>query len=324
MASVDVVVPCYQYGRYLRSCVRSVLEQEVEGIRILIVDNASTDNSLEEAQQLAAEERAVEVVAHKTNRGAHASFNEGIDWAHAEYFMILCADDLLAPGALLRAMSVMEGNANTAFALGTDVEYREGFAFPVVGRTQAKWRIVNGMQFIEECCRNPARYLALGSILVRTQAQKKAGYYRKDLSFTDDFEMVLRLARLGCVAQSRAIQGIRRLHKENASKRQIASRTHELVYREAAIESFFAHEGAAIPDARRLRRLARRRLAERAYWWGMREAMEGFGSAAFDLFKFAFRRCPAMVILPPVGHLIRNRLLTGNHDHAPEFSSGSS
>lgn len=316
MSSVDVVVPCYQYGRYLRSCVKSVLKQEVGGIRILIVDNASTDNSLEEAQQLAAEERAVEVVVHRSNRGAHASFNEGIEWAKAEYFMILCADDLLAPGALVRAMSVMEASANTAFALGTDVEYREGFAVPVVGRTQEKWRIVNGMQFIEECCRNPARYLALGSMLVRTEAQKRAGYYRTDLSFTDDFEMALRLAALGCVAQSRAIQGIRRLHGQNASKRQIFTRTHELVYREAAIESFFAHEGAAIPHARRLRRLARRRLAERAYWWGMREAAEGVGSAAFDLFKFAFRRSPTMVILPPVGHLIRNRLLTGTYDGA--------
>jgi len=317
MASVDIVVPCYQYGRYLRSCVRSVLAQGVSGIRILIIDNASSDDSLEQAQQLAAEESRVNVVAHKSNLGPHASFNEGIDWAEADYFMVLCADDLLAPGALRSAMSVMEGKGNTAFALGTDIEYRQGGVVPVIGTAQGKWRIVTGDQFIEECCRKPAGYLALGAMLVRTQAQKKAGYYRKELSFTDDLEMALRLATLGCVAQTSSIQGIRRLHTDNESRRQIATRTQELAHREAAIESFFAHEGAAIPWAGRLRRLARRRLAERAYWWGIREMTKGFGGAAFDLFKFAFKRSPAMMILPPVGHLLRSRPLIGAHDHAP-------
>ena len=45
MASVDVVVPCYQYGRYLRDCVASVLQQDIEDVRVLIVDNASTDEA---------------------------------------------------------------------------------------------------------------------------------------------------------------------------------------------------------------------------------------------------------------------------------------
>src|SRR4051794_15159199 len=54
MASIDVVIPCYQYGRYLRDCVRSVLDQDVEQLRVLIIDNASTDGSAEIARQLAA------------------------------------------------------------------------------------------------------------------------------------------------------------------------------------------------------------------------------------------------------------------------------
>lgn len=311
MVSVDVVVPCYQYGRFLRSCVESVLAQEVEQIRVLIVDNASSDNSLEEAQQLAAEEHRVEFVAHRSNLGPHASFNEGIDWAEADYLLVLCADDLLTPGSLNRALSVMEDNATIAFALGTDIEYQQGGNFPHIRQTQtAKWRILTGYQFIFERCSNPAAYLALGAMLVRTQVQKKAGYYRQELPFTDDLEMALRLARLGSVAETSAVQGIRRLHKANESKRHIASRTQELAHREAAIESFFAHEGAVIANAERLRGLARRRLAERAYWWGARELSQGFGRDAFDLFRFSFARSPIMMIAPPVGHLIRSKFGT--------------
>lgn len=107
-AGIDVAIPCYQYGRFLRDGVTSVLSQGIRSVRVLIIDNASTDNSVEVAQQLAAEDRRVEVVAHRRNLGQHASFNEGIDWARADYFLILCADDLLAPGALARAISLME------------------------------------------------------------------------------------------------------------------------------------------------------------------------------------------------------------------------
>ena len=108
MASVDVIVPCYQYGHFLRDCAASVLTQDVSDLRLVIIDNASTDNTLEVAREIAAADRRVEVIAHGSNLGHLASFNEGIDRASANYFLILCADDLLAPGALVRAVSIME------------------------------------------------------------------------------------------------------------------------------------------------------------------------------------------------------------------------
>ena len=40
---IDVVVPCYQYGRFLRECVDSILSQGIGDIRVLVIDNASTD-----------------------------------------------------------------------------------------------------------------------------------------------------------------------------------------------------------------------------------------------------------------------------------------
>ena len=99
MSSVDIAIPCYQYGRYLRDCVASVLSQDIDDLRILIIDNASTDNSVAIARQLAAEDARVSLLARSQNLGPHASFNAGVDWAAARYFMVLCADDLLAPAA---------------------------------------------------------------------------------------------------------------------------------------------------------------------------------------------------------------------------------
>jgi glycosyltransferase involved in cell wall biosynthesis len=64
-ASVDVAIACYQYGRFLRGCVMGVLTQDIRDLRVWIIDNASTENTLEVAQQLAAEDPRVEVVARR-------------------------------------------------------------------------------------------------------------------------------------------------------------------------------------------------------------------------------------------------------------------
>ena len=88
MPSIDVVIPNYQYGRYLPGCVASILAQGIPDTRILIIDNASTDNSVEVAQEIARQDARVELVVRSTNLGPHASFNEGLDWARARYFMM--------------------------------------------------------------------------------------------------------------------------------------------------------------------------------------------------------------------------------------------
>jgi hypothetical protein len=74
---------------------------------------------------------------------------------------------------------------------------------------------------------------------------------------------------------------------------------------EAAFESFFAHEGATLPEAPRLRRLAKRGLAERAYWAALAHLCRGQPGVARDLFRFAFQRRPITAVLPPVSYLSR-------------------
>lgn len=102
VASIDIVVPCYQYARFLRDCVTSVLTQDIQNLRVLVIDDASNDNSAEIAAQLASEDPRVEVSIHRSNRGHIATYNEGIDWASSDYFLLLSADDLLAPGSSAR------------------------------------------------------------------------------------------------------------------------------------------------------------------------------------------------------------------------------
>jgi len=56
MATVDVIVPCYNYGCFLRECVESVLTQSLQTVRVLIIDDASGDKTPIVADELMREE----------------------------------------------------------------------------------------------------------------------------------------------------------------------------------------------------------------------------------------------------------------------------
>src|SRR3954449_10580399 len=136
--TVSVVIPCYKYGRFLPDCVRSVLDQEGVDARVLIIDDASPDDSAEVALRLAAEDERVEARIHEVNRGHIATYNEGLlEWADGDYSVLLSADDRLTPGALSRAVALLDANPTVGFCYGRPVHFTHPGP-PPPARTQVK------------------------------------------------------------------------------------------------------------------------------------------------------------------------------------------
>lgn len=305
MASVDVAIPCYEYGRFLGDCVRSVLSQDHADLRIRIIDNASTDDSVAIARDLAARDPRIEIVARPVNLGAQASFNEGVDWATADYFTVLSADDRMAPGALARAVSVLEANPSVSFAHGRAISVFPSGPNAVENEGSGEWRILSGAQFITRFCMHGVNQISGCTALVRTSLQKKAGHYRTELPHTDDFEMWMRLAALGPVAETDAVQGISLIHGANMSAYYHAVQTRDLRAMKDAFDSFFRHEGSHLPEAKSLHRQAITSIGERAYWSAISHICRGKSSTGISLFKLAFSLRPATALLPPVNYIFR-------------------
>lgn len=105
---VSVIVPCYNAGAYLLPCLRSVLAQTMGDLELLVIDDGSTDGSLDAAQAVAREDARVRVL-HQENRGVCAARNRGLDAAQGEYVTFVDGDDLLAPDALERMLAAAPG-----------------------------------------------------------------------------------------------------------------------------------------------------------------------------------------------------------------------
>ncbi|GAB90618.1 glycosyltransferase family 2 protein, partial [Gordonia rhizosphera] len=149
MSSVDVAIPSYQYGSYLRDAAMSVLSQDGADLRLLIVDNASTDGSQEIAREIAAADDRVTLFLNDENRGMFDSYNRAIDWADADYCVILDADDVLASGSLATSIEFLDDHPDVAFAYGVEGRLTDGRLDP--GRCDSRttrWRVVSGNDYI--------------------------------------------------------------------------------------------------------------------------------------------------------------------------------
>ena len=98
---LSVIVPVYNVAPYLRDCLDSLLAQGFsEGeYEVIVVDDGSTDSSLEIIQKYARENSCIHCI-HQSNAGVSAARNTGLDKATGEYVAFIDGDDFLAAGVL--------------------------------------------------------------------------------------------------------------------------------------------------------------------------------------------------------------------------------
>lgn len=117
---ISVIVPCYNYGRYLTDAVNSLVGgptdlgempgQTFQSFEIIIVNDGSQDETHEVATGLANDWKAIRYINLPQNRGLPAALNVGISRSYGDYISILSADDMREPWHYETFYRAMEGN----------------------------------------------------------------------------------------------------------------------------------------------------------------------------------------------------------------------
>ncbi len=114
MPLLSVVVPAYQVVEWLAESLRSVLDQSLRDLEVVVVDDGSTDGTGELADRIAADDPRVRVI-HQPNAGLGAARNAGTAAATGELLTFADSDDLVVPGAYERlAASLRETGSDIA------------------------------------------------------------------------------------------------------------------------------------------------------------------------------------------------------------------
>jgi glycosyltransferase involved in cell wall biosynthesis len=273
--------------------VESVLTQVGPAVRVLIIDDASPDDTAAVAGELLREDKRVYFVRHAANKGHIATYNEGIDWVSADYLLLLSADDYLLPGALGRSVNLMNDHPEVGFIFGNCIQLGENGATAEIAPLSGQFdnverHIFAGSEFIELC--GSTNVVPTPTAVIRTTLQKQVGGYRPELPHSGDMEMWLRLADQSCVGFIGASQAVYRKHGGNMSTAYFMNNwLPDLRQRKAALQYFFQNGRTSDPRLRQ----------KMCYSLGC-EAV-GFASSAFDsgelaisqqLLEFAVEVCP--------------------------------
>jgi GT2 family glycosyltransferase len=215
VSTVTIVIPCYNYGRYLPECVRSALDQRRVAANVIIIDDASTDDSLSVAQSIAESDPRVAVHQHRRNKGHIQTYNEGLEAASGEYVVLLSADDRLAPGSLSRATALLSAHPEVGFAYGQAVRFTD--ADPLRCRdVDPLWAIWHGDDWAYRRWSHGRNCILSPEVVMRTSVQRKIGGYRPDFPHTGDADMWMRAASVADVGYLYGVdQAYYRLHSSN-------------------------------------------------------------------------------------------------------------
>jgi glycosyltransferase involved in cell wall biosynthesis len=194
MPTISTVVVNYNNGEFVRRCVESFLEQTRPPDEIVIVDDASTDGSLDEIAALDREYREVQVLRHSTNTGVAQTRIDGITACRGELLNYIDSDDFLQYDGKLQA----ELDLHTYFAtrLGrevvafSDVHIADGSGALVARfrdvRPVREGMILDGL--ITRTCLVPQNFL------VSRRVYDAVGGHDPSLSFYENWDLKLRLS----------------------------------------------------------------------------------------------------------------------------------
>ena len=95
MKDISVIVPVYNVEKYLSECIESILRQTYANYELLLINDGSTDNSLEICRYFEKKDKRVKVIS-KENGGLSDARNVGLDYASCEYVIFIDSDDYIA------------------------------------------------------------------------------------------------------------------------------------------------------------------------------------------------------------------------------------
>jgi hypothetical protein len=115
--SVSVLIPTYNYARFLPTAIESVLSQDFTDFELIVSDDASSDGSAEVIRRYAERDRRIRVHIHESNVGMVGNWNWSLRQARGTYVKFLFADDCLAfRHSLGRLVSHLEDNPGAVLA----------------------------------------------------------------------------------------------------------------------------------------------------------------------------------------------------------------
>jgi glycosyltransferase involved in cell wall biosynthesis len=201
-ARVSVVIPVYNAERFVEAAVRSALASNLSQLEIVIVDDGSTDRSVEIIRQIG--DPRITLVQTRASGGPARPRNIGIARARTPYIALLDADDLIKPDKLSSAVAALDRHPGAGFAFAdfvdADGRIRESSGIPQIPAFRElasepdkdSWRLIPRSELERGLL--SANFIGTSGVVLRKNVLSEIGAFDESLRYCEDRDLWLRLA----------------------------------------------------------------------------------------------------------------------------------
>jgi len=187
---VSVCIPAYNGAEFIGEAIRSVLGQSFGDFELVVIDDCSTDGTVEVARGFG--DSRIRLIVNPNNLGQCENWNKALAEAGGEFFKLLPQDDFLYPDCVRRQVEVFDDPRNAGVALvcaARNIVDRRGRILMKRGSGRKRGR-VDGRRAVRDCVRAGTNLIGEpGAALMRTKSTRKVGrfddtnFYVLDLDF---------------------------------------------------------------------------------------------------------------------------------------------
>ncbi len=184
ICDVSVVIPAYNCSGYIKKAVSSVMTQTVLPKEIIIVEDGSSDDTMDILEKIAEGNDLVKLYSHGINLGTSFSRNFGVRQATGKWIAFMDADDIWDPVKLQKQCSLMEGNGYQFTFTG--VRYIDEHNKPYPGQFEVP-ASVTGDELLKQ------NVISCSSVMIQRNLMER--YPMKHGDFHEDFEVWIRILK---------------------------------------------------------------------------------------------------------------------------------
>ena len=196
---MSVCIPAYNSSAYIEDTIRSVLKQTYRNIEMIVVDDKSTDDTVEIVKRLQEMDSRITLYENEQNLGMSGNWSRCLALCQGKFVKLICADDMIEPEAIKLEVQALIENP-TVNLVESDTRLVDIYGKPIgVFKRYYKSGVVDGKKVAKASLMLNNFFGAPVNNMIRRSVLEKTGYFDPAFTYILDFDMWVRIACTGDV-----------------------------------------------------------------------------------------------------------------------------
>lgn len=195
---ISCIVPCHNCQDYISKTVENLINQTIRPLEIILVNDASTDNTLDVLKQMEVKHpNIIKVIDLETNKGPSYARNFGVENSKGEYIFFLDSDDVAETVLIEKYLSRLDELNNSGeddyilcFSAYIQIDENDEEISDIVRGIQVGPGEILGYQLTRN-------YISTSGVLIKKDYFLKTGGFNEEIRYSEDWDLWLRLAQYG-------------------------------------------------------------------------------------------------------------------------------